>query len=141
MAQQHNQDNINQNLEQVFDLAPMITNHVDQIPKKKGRGGARPNSGRKVGSKVRLSSVDILAEIAKRDVPFEQGLAEDYAKARASGDLQVIQRYQQMFLNKVVADKHEIDHTTLGESLKANFVFPKQELPDWQTVPKTIKYD
>jgi hypothetical protein len=132
------QKKINENLEKVFDLEPMVSNQIDQIPKKKGRGGPRPNSGRKVGSKVRLSSADILAEIAKRDVPFEQGLAEDYARARAMGDLQVIQRYQQMFLNKIVADKHEIDHTTLGESMKANFTFQQKELPDWNSIPKTI---
>ena len=136
------QDKINSNLEQVFNMTPSeptIINHIDQKDKKPGRGGKRPNAGRKVGSKVRLSSVDILTEIAKRDVPFEVGLAEDYAKARQEGDFNVIQRYQQMILAKVVADKHEIDHTTLGESLKANFNFQQKELPDWQTVPTTIR--
>jgi hypothetical protein len=131
------QKNINENLEQVFDMAPSeptINNHIDQKPKKTGRGGKRPNAGRKVGSIVKLSSVDILTEIAKRDVPFEVGLAEDYAKARQEGDFNVIQRYQQMILGKVVADKHEIDHTTLGESLKANFNFQQKELPDWKIV-------
>ena len=44
-----------------------------------------------------------------------------------------------MILNKVVADKQEIDVTTLGESLHNNFSFPTVELSDWQsTVPKII---
>ena len=47
----YNQDKINENLEQVFGLEPMVSNQIDQTPKKKGRGGARPNSGRKVDQK------------------------------------------------------------------------------------------
>ena len=116
----------------------MINNHIDQklqqqpVPKKKGRGGARPNSGRKVGSRVKLSATDILEEIAKRDVPFAEGLAEDYAKARQSGDLMVIQRYQQMFLNKLIADKQEMDVTSNGQTIGASFNFAHTELPEWQ---------
>ena len=44
-----------------------------------------------------------------------------------------------MILNKVVADKQEIDHTTLGQSMHNNFNFPAIELSDWQTnLPKII---
>jgi hypothetical protein len=42
-------------------------------------------------------------------------------------------------LNKVVADKQEIDVTTLGQSLHNNFNFPQVELQDWQqTMPVII---
>jgi hypothetical protein len=44
-----------------------------------------------------------------------------------------------MILNKVVADKQEIDVTTLGQSLNNNFVFPTKELPDWSTIPVSYK--
>jgi hypothetical protein len=40
--------------------------------------------------------------------------------------------------NKILADKLDVDHTTLGQSLHANFNFPQKELPDWNTIPKTI---
>lgn len=106
--------------------------NIPEVPvKKKGRGGARANSGRKVGSTNKLTAATLLAEIAKCDVPFEQGLAEDYARARAMGDLQIVQRYQQMFLGKLIADKQEVDMTSNGQTMGVGFSFPTQELPDW----------
>jgi len=110
----------------------------NQNSPKKGRGGARPNSGRKVGSTQKLSAQRLLHEIAKRDKPFAIGLAEDYHNARMSGDQHLVVKYQQMILNKVVADKVDVDHTTLGQSLHAVFNFPTKELPDWTSIPKTI---
>jgi hypothetical protein len=100
-------------------------------PVKKGRGGARANSGRKLGATQKLSATSLLDAIAKIDVPFEQGIAEDYLKARQSGDLHVIQKYQTMILSKVIADKQELDVTSNGQTLGANFSFPSKELPDW----------
>lgn len=143
-----NNHSVNKNLEELFDMSstvqeksknilrtdkqtePIENNQI--IPKKKGRGGARANSGRKPGSVQKLSGAGILAAIAAVDVPFEQGLAEDYARARAEGDLHIVQRYQQMFLNKVVADKQELDVTSNGQTIGASFNFPTTELPDWQ---------
>lgn len=158
----YNQDEVNKNMENLFELTPtvqdkmknimrsvslpplqdddnpeLINNQIVQKPTpKKGRGGARPNSGRKVGSTVKLSGADILAEIAKRDVPFAEGLAEDYARARQSGDTNLVQRYQQMFLNKVIADKQEVDVTSNGKTLGASFTFPTTELPEWSNEQK-----
>jgi hypothetical protein len=109
--------------------------------KKSTTGGYRPGSGRKKGSTQKLSAQSILHEISKKDKPFAIGLAEDYHAARLSGDKDLIVRYQNMILNKVVADKVDVDHTTLGESLHASFNFPQKELPDWNTIPKTITID
>ena len=45
-----------------------------------------------------------------------------------------------MILSKVVADKHEIDHTTLGKSMQVQLVFNQQELPEWgRSVPLTMQ--
>lgn len=157
---QYNQEEVNSNMEKMFDLpqtktvqektkniirpqkTPLENNQNLQTveeakPKKKGRGGARPNSGRKVGSTVKLSAADLLAEIARQDKPFAEGLAEDYTKARQSGDLQIVQRYQQMFLSKVLADKQEVDMTSNGQTLGASFTFPTVELPEWNNDPTT----
>jgi hypothetical protein len=98
---------------------------------KKGRGGARPNSGRKVGSTQKLSAQRLLHEIARKDKPFAIGLAEDYHNARMSGDKHLVVKYQQMILNKVVADKVDVDHTTLGQPIQTVFNFPQRELEDW----------
>ena len=110
----------------------------NQNSPKKGRGGARPNSGRKVGSTQKLSAQRLLQEIARLDKPFAVGLAEDYHNARLSGDTHLVVKYQQMILNKVVADKVDVDHTTMGQPLTATFKFPQQELVDWNSIPKTI---
>jgi len=121
-----------------FEMDPLNNNQNLQTPeisvvkKRTGRGGPRPNSGRKVGSTVKLSAADVLAEIARQDKPFAEGLAEDYIKARQSGDMHVIQRYQQMLLAKVIADKHETDITSKGQALGAAFTFPTTELIDWK---------
>lgn len=149
----NNQELVNKNMEELFDLPRTVESTRSNIvrvdkdtmplennqniseeakPKKKGRGGPRPNSGRKLGSTNKLSATDILAEIARQDKPFAEGLAEDYVRARQSGDMQLVQRYQQMFLNKVIADKQEMDVTSNGHTVGASFVFPTNELPEWQ---------
>jgi hypothetical protein len=106
------------------------------IPKSKGKhGGARPGGGRKKGVTQKLSAQTILAAIENKDKPFAEGFAEDYHNARMGDDKHLLQKYQSMILNKVVADKQEIDVTTMGQSLNNNFVFPTKELPDWSTLP------
>ena len=134
----YDQSIVNDSLENTFEMDPLDNNQNLQTPeisvvkKRTGRGGPRPNSGRKVGSTVKLSAADVLAEIAKQDVPFAVGLAQDYIKARQSGDMHVIQRYQQMLLAKVIADKTETDITSNGKTIGAAFTFPTTELIDWK---------
>ena len=105
----------------------------NKIIKKKGPGGARPGAGRKKGVTQKLSAQTILAAIEKTDKPFAVGFAEDYHNARMGDDKHLLQKYQSMILNKVVADKQEIDVTTLGQSMHNNFNFPAVELSDWST--------
>ena len=104
---------------------------MEEIKKKK-MGGVRPGAGRKKGVTQKLSAQTILAAIEDRDKPFAEGFAEDYHAARIGDDKHLLQKYQSMILNKVIADKQEIDVTTLGQSLHNNFNFPAVELPDWQ---------
>jgi hypothetical protein len=70
--------------------------------------------------------------------PLEDLLAQGYYESIVNRDKQTRLQYEKMFLSKVVADKVEVDHTTLGESLHANFSFPTKELSDWSSVPVTI---
>ena len=139
---QYDQNIVNDNLIETFDMVAMDDNQILQKePKKKGRGGARINSGRKTGSTVKLSAADLLKEISRIDKPFAEGLAEDYKRARDEGDLHIVQRYQQMFLSKVIADKQEVDVTSNGQTLGASFSFPTTELIEWtdNTIDATIK--
>ena len=112
--------------------------NLETVAPKKGRGGARPGGGRKKGSTQKLSAQTILAAIEVADKPFAEGFAEDYHNARMGDDKHLLQKYQSMILNKVIADKQEVDHTTLGKSLHNSFSFPTQELPDWSNLPITI---
>jgi hypothetical protein len=113
----------------------------NQFHSVKGKnGGARPGAGRKKGSVQKLSAQSILHEIAKKDKPFAIGLAEDYHNARMSGDQHLVVKYQQMILNKVVADKVDVDHTTLGQPIQTIFNFPQKELVDW-TPEVSFKYE
>jgi hypothetical protein len=123
------------------DIDTMVKN-IPVNNKEKLKGKTNNPNGRPKGSTNKISGVSILESINQTTgKPFEQLLAEGYNQSILQQDKQLRQKYEQMILTKVVADKHEIDHTTLGESMKANFVFPKQELPDWQTIPTKITYD
>ena len=116
-------------------------NQNKQDQSKMTHGGKRHGGGRRKGSTNKLSAQTLLHEIAKRDKPFAIGLAEDYHNARLSGDSHLVMKYQQMILNKVVADKVDVDHTTMGQPLTAVFQFPERELPDWTSVEKIIKIE
>lgn len=133
----YDQDLVNTNMENLLELQPGTTEKQSEKSKVKasGRGGARKNSGRKKGSTQKLSGASILDAIATIDMPFEEGLALDYKRAREEGDLNVIQRYQTMILAKVVADKQELDVTSNGQTIGASFSFPTTELPDWSNEP------
>ena len=107
---------------------------------KKGRGGYRPGSGRKKGAGEKLRASVILNEIYKTNKRgFAQILVDELNKSILNGDTKLTAQYLQFIGNKVIADKIDVDHTTLGESLNANFSFPQKELTDWTNVEKTIK--
>ena len=142
------QKNINENLEQVFQL-PTETQSIDSVnkPKRKPytkkaptRGGARKGSGRPKGSSNKITVETLVLAINKEiGISLEEQIAMNYKDAIDREDHSAVRDYDKFLLGKVVADKHEIDHTTLGESLKANFNFEQKELPDWTQVPTTFK--
>ena len=103
-------------------------------PKKSGRGGPRPNSGRVKGSTNKISGVSILQEIERQadGDSYEAILVKDFLQARYSEDKALALKYHQLRLNKVIADK--IDITTNGQTLTPVLTFSKQELPEYQEV-------
>ena len=141
------QKNINENLAQLLDL-PTETQSIDSVnkPKRKPytkkaptRGGARKGSGRPKGSTSKITVETLIHAINKEiGISLEEQIAMNYKDAIDREDHSAVRDYDRFLLGKVVADRHEIDHTTLGESLKANFNFEQKELPDWN-VTTTIK--
>ena len=95
----------------------MTTENIEV--KENTHGGVRPGSGRPAGVKNRLSAKTILDAVQAIDKPFVEGFAEDYVKARMGDDPHLVLKYQQMIMNKVVADKVEIDVTDQGRLLEA----------------------
>ena len=113
-----------------------ITNDIESnqiVPKKSGRGGYRPGSGRKPGSVEKISGLTIIKQLEVTcGKTYEQQLAENYRSAVLDNDKHIIAKYDQMFLNKVIGDKTNMDITSAGERVPITFVFPIRELPDWQ---------
>jgi len=100
---------------------------TSKTPKKTGTGG-----GRTVGAKNRVTSEKILRQIAKQTgKPFEQQLAEGYHASIIACDVTARLAYEKLILSKVIADKHEMDIHSMGQSLVNNFKFQKAELPEW----------
>lgn len=106
---------------------------------RKKNGGARPGAGRKKGTINKLSGHVLLKEIEKTTgKKFETLIAEHYKLAYEMRDFAAVRDYEKAIMNKVVADQHSIDHTTMGESMHASYSFNHTELPDWKTIPTTF---
>lgn len=108
-----------------------MTTEKDSINNKSTKGGAREGAGRPKGSSNKLSGQTILAAIESYGTSFADGLAQDYYAARLGDDKHLVMKYQQLILNKVVADKADVDITSAGERLQAAFSFVPSELADW----------
>jgi len=103
------------------------------------RGGFRKNAGRKKGSTEKLRVSALLNAIHKTTgKPLAILIAQHYQDCVNRGDWQAVRDYEKTFLSKVLADKVDIDHTSMGQPLTTVFQFPQRELTDWNELPKTI---
>jgi hypothetical protein len=87
------------------------------------RGGARPGAGRPKGSGNKLTIDKLMAAVdTKLGQPLEDQIAENYV--RSLSDPKLAHSYEQMFLNKVMADRQqiEVDETSSVESRQAAFL-------------------
>ena len=88
--------------------------------------------GRPTGAKNTVTSDKILKQIAlQTGKPFPQLLAEGYHASIIACDFSARLQYEKLILSKVIADKHEMDIHSMGQSLVNNFNFTKSELPEW----------
>jgi len=92
-------------------------------------GGVRPGAGRPKGSIQKISGAAILDALEDTlGIPFEVQLANNYLNALHT-DKQLVAKYDQLFLNKVVADK--VDITSNGQGIAPTLQFGRSELPDY----------
>lgn len=80
--------------------------------KSSGHGGARPGAGRPTGSGNKIRLEDLLGEIElQAGMPYAERLATNYVGAINRADWSKVENYDRAFLNKVVADKLEVENT------------------------------
>lgn len=92
-----------------------------QVKVKKKQGGARPGAGRPKGSKNQLTIADLLTQIhaqsGQRD--YEEILVEDFMKARANNDSQLMLKYHNLILNKVMNSLTKIELNEGQDAIEA----------------------
>jgi len=88
--------------------------------KSPSRGGARSGSGRPKGSTNKIKMEDLLAKIELHTgLDYAEQLALNYASAIDRSDWRMVNDYDKAFLNKVVADKQEVEITNPEETIEA----------------------
>ena len=87
---------------------------------KNGWGGARPGAGRPKGSGNKVRIEDLLSEIENATgVTYAEQLASNYASAINREDWTKVGEYDRAFLNKIVADKTEIEVVESEDAVRA----------------------
>ena len=86
---------------------------------KKQHGGARPGSGRPKGSGNKINAIELIIE-AERTLgkPFIQSLLEGYVNSIDEKNNKLRFMYEQLILNKVIADRHQVEHTDTEEAVE-----------------------
>lgn len=84
------------------------------------RGGARAGAGRKKGSTNKVRLEDLLLEIENAvGLTYAEQLAQNYASAINRSDWSKVSEYDRAFLNKVVADKQEVEVVESEDAVQA----------------------
>lgn len=89
----------------------------DKKPKLKGRqksenhGGKREGSGRKEGAKSMITVQGLLDAVAQKSngKPYGEILVEDFLEARSRNDTQLMMKYHQLILQKVLVSTSRIE--------------------------------
>lgn len=88
--------------------------------KSPSRGGARTGSGRPKGSTNKVKLEDLLDNIEQHTgMSYAEQIASNYANAITREDWRMVNDYDKAFLNKVVADKQEVEITRPEDQIEA----------------------
>lgn len=98
----------------------MNMNSIEPV-KKKGKGGARPGAGRKPGVKSLVTIESLLTSLEQKSngKPYEEMLIEDFFKARQGGDSQLIIKYHNLILNKVLHTLNKVEVNDSQDAIEA----------------------
>ena len=88
---------------------------------KKAHGGARTGAGRKKDGRNQLSVGGLLETLELRSggKPYEELLVTDFLQARHNNDSQLVIKYHNLILNKVMTNMAKIEVTDSTEAVEA----------------------
>jgi hypothetical protein len=88
--------------------------------KKSTRGGARPGAGRPKGGGNKITAQDLLdAAQSKLGKSFVESLMEGYVDTINNGDKKIRVMYEKMIIDKVVADRHQVEVEESEDTVEA----------------------
>lgn len=88
--------------------------------KASGRGGARAGAGRPKGSTTKIKIEDLMANIENiAGRPYGELLAQNYVDAVNRQDWNGVRDYDKAFMNKMIAEKVEVDVNNSEDALAA----------------------
>ena len=88
--------------------------------KSPGRGGARPNAGRKKGATTKISIESLMAEIELQSgKTYAELLTHNYVGAIARSDWNGVRDYDKAFMNKMIAEKMEVEVNSTEDAIEA----------------------
>jgi methionine salvage enolase-phosphatase E1 len=84
------------------------------------RGGARPGAGRPKGSGNKVTVQDLIDQ-AQQTIgkPFVQSLIEGYHDTIIAGDRRTRVMYEKMIMDKVLADRQQVEVTDSADLVQA----------------------
>jgi len=93
---------------------------TEQTEKKK-HGGARPGAGRKPGSKSHITIEGLLDQVQTQTngQDYEALLVQDFLEARDGHDKQLLLKYHNLILNKVMNSLAKIEVTDSADAVEA----------------------
>ena len=90
-----------------------------KVKKTRGKGGARPGAGRPKGGTNQVSVNGLLAALERKTkgVGYETLLMEDFINARNNNDQQLVIKYHNLILNKLMTHISKIEITDSQETI------------------------
>ena len=86
-----------------------------------GRGGHRENAGRKANTKNRVTIESLLTklELQTNGKPYEDLLIEDFLHARRESDKNLVLKYHNLIMNKMLYNLHKVETSEGPDALEA----------------------
>lgn len=138
----YRQDVVNDSLTETFGMEPM--NNNQNKSKGPGRGGKRAGAGRKRGSTNKITAEEFfttykkvtkgeyLEDLVKRLHQTYEQVNTAVSRKEFDDAINNAHKYDSFIAKYLFSDIKELDVTSNGETIGANFTFPTKELDDWK---------